>query len=219
MSGELLSALSYTITTKNRPEPRAHDVIHDVESFFWVLVYLVITRAGHEGHRRPELLTNIPSPDEETIQNVTYCLFDAADEETLWENKLELFDKSQDFEVHILPTLNPKLDSKDVLKELIVNWWHLLVLTYRTYDLYTPGVIHDQVLALLRTAIDKLAAIPGGSGPRHRQTETKLWEFSPSKRDNDGPAKPKPRREESPTPAPKRTKTGQGNDSLPSMMG
>ncbi|EIN05077.1 hypothetical protein PUNSTDRAFT_137762 [Punctularia strigosozonata HHB-11173 SS5] len=96
----------------------------------------------------------------------------------------------------------------------------LLVLTYVTYDLYTPGAIHDQVLALLRTAIDKIAAVPGGCGPRYPQTEMRTGEFSPSKRVNDSPAKPatpKPRREESPSPAPKRTKMGQC--SSPSLMG
>ncbi|EIN05072.1 hypothetical protein PUNSTDRAFT_127964 [Punctularia strigosozonata HHB-11173 SS5] len=220
MSGELLSQHPYAHSTDNRPGCGAHDVLHDVESFFWVLVYLVITREGYEGHRRPELLTNTPSLEEETIQNVTYCLFDAADELTLRDNKKDLFLNPEDFKLHILPMLNPRLESKDVLAELVENWWKLLVLTYLTYDLYTPGVIHDQVLSLLRTAIDKIAAVPGESSPRYPQTETRTWEFSPSKRVNDSsakPATPKPQREESPTPAPKRTKIGQS--SSPSLMG
>ncbi|EIN11456.1 hypothetical protein PUNSTDRAFT_141819 [Punctularia strigosozonata HHB-11173 SS5] len=220
MSGELLSQHPYAHSTHNRPGCGAHDVLHDVESFFWVLVYLVITREGHGGHRRPELLTSTPSVEEETIQNVTYCLFDAADELTLCDNKNELFLQPEDFKIHILPMLNPRLESKDVLAELVENWWKLLVLTYLTYDLYTPGVIHDQVLALLRTVIDKIAAVPGGCGPRYPQTETTTWESSPSKRVNDSPAKPatsEPRREESPSPARKRTKMGQS--SSPSLMG
>src|ERR1700684_2514021 len=71
MSAEVM--LSKNIAQSFRIEPFTHNAIHDLESFFWVLVYICLTRNGPGGKRRPELMPPRPggrSPLYNTIQKV-----------------------------------------------------------------------------------------------------------------------------------------------------
>lgn len=60
MSSELLEATCYyaeTMGVRNgiHEGHPVHTVIQDIESFFWVLLYLCLTRGGPVGGRREEL--------------------------------------------------------------------------------------------------------------------------------------------------------------------
>lgn len=68
-----------------------HHAVHDMESFFWVLLYLCLTRKGPGGARRDEL-DHQETPDEDTrrLWRVVYCLFDGSWDDVA-ENKRLLF--------------------------------------------------------------------------------------------------------------------------------
>ncbi|EIN05102.1 hypothetical protein PUNSTDRAFT_137788 [Punctularia strigosozonata HHB-11173 SS5] len=146
MSGELIAPAISTYSDRFGRNTVVQGVIHDIESFFWVLVYLCLTRTG-KGRWRDELLKDPPEDDvaKKILHNIVYCLFDASAEDVLKANKTALFTMPDHMEEHIVKAFHPDLIC---LQPLVLSWWKLLVFSYRTYNDLTPGVIHAQVLKL-----------------------------------------------------------------------
>ncbi|KAI0329138.1 hypothetical protein GY45DRAFT_1337665 [Cubamyces sp. BRFM 1775] len=140
------------------PSTVAHDAIHDMESFFWVLLFFCITHVGPGGGRRKELVGDLdafPAQDREEVQRIrriNYCLFEG-DMGTIACNKAELFGHPQDFEVHVLPYVHPYFEP---LKPMLRRWWDLLVLAY-AFEGYEYHNIHALVIKILDKAASALA--------------------------------------------------------------
>ncbi|EIN05139.1 hypothetical protein PUNSTDRAFT_137821 [Punctularia strigosozonata HHB-11173 SS5] len=146
MSGELISPARAPYHPGFNRYVVVQGVIHDIESFFWVLVYLCLTRTG-KGQWRDELLKDPPEDDvaKKILHNIVYCLYDSSEEAVLKDNKAALFLMPDHMENHIVKAFHPDLIC---LQPLVLSWWKLLVFSYRTYNDLTPGVIHAQVLKL-----------------------------------------------------------------------
>lgn len=87
MSAEILGNSKYfTVSQLREDGPVVHSAIHDLESFFWVLLYLCLTRSGPGGERRDELQPKpAPHPDTAHIPELPVQLvlqFDAESEST-----------------------------------------------------------------------------------------------------------------------------------------
>ncbi|KAI9065067.1 hypothetical protein FKP32DRAFT_1590961 [Trametes sanguinea] len=137
------------------PSPVLHDALHDMESFFWVLLYLSITRSGPGGDRREELrgeLSDAPGQEDVIeLRRIMYCFFDG-DLKTIAYNKKELFEKSALFEPLVLCHVHPYFEP---LKPLLRRWWHLLRLAYR-FEGYEYHNIHNFVIKLLEKTLEEL---------------------------------------------------------------
>lgn len=135
-----------------------HSAIHDLESFFWVLLYLCLTRDGPGGGRRNELSSNDPLTERtRPIYAAVHCLFDSEDDVTLWTNKRLLFDNPNDLKNIILKCIHPYFT---ILKCLISKWWTTLRFGYFTYDDYTAGCLHDRILKLLEDELRTIRSTP-----------------------------------------------------------
>ncbi len=143
-SGEILSRERYY------PGPGLdlfHDALHDIESFFWVLVHICITRSGPDAQRRAELEGD--GKDHPELHLVVYCLFDG-DQNVLAFNKKKLFRAPDDFENLIVPHFHPYFI---VLKPCMQEWFRLLVLAYQYVEGYEYHNIHRRVLDILDRAL------------------------------------------------------------------
>ena len=160
MSCELLSRIPFNPGTtasrmdlhNNRP---VHSAIHDMESFFWVLLYLCLTRKGPGGARREEFsLGFVASDNAAHLRGIVYCLFDSDDESILTGNKLFLMENPKDLEGVLFPRFHPYFHP---LKGLLSKWWRLLLVTYRFYDELAQATLHDMVLELLDKELENTA--------------------------------------------------------------
>ncbi|KAF8963675.1 hypothetical protein BDZ97DRAFT_988602 [Flammula alnicola] len=144
-SGEILSDTSYFTHEKVY-----HDAVHDLESFFWVLVQICLTRKGPGGERREELtvdLKDVSAIDNERYQQlriVVWCVFES-DFGRLRDNKEHIFRASEIFERYILSNLHSYFDP---LKPLMSEWFNLLRLAH-THRGLEYRAVHDRVLAIL----------------------------------------------------------------------
>lgn len=133
-----------------------HTAIQDLESFFWVLVYLCLTRCGPGGARRTEIDSS--GPASETLSNLKFknlhsaiwCLFNSNDERTITNSKEELFDHPELFS-DLQALFHPYFDP---LKPLLTEWWQLLRDCYATYDDIGQGIVHDRHITLLNKWIE-----------------------------------------------------------------
>ncbi|TFY58769.1 hypothetical protein EVG20_g8025 [Dentipellis fragilis] len=150
MSYELLTNRHYPDTRSLRADAdeHTHSAIHDLESFFWVLVYLCVSRKGPGGARRDELghPEGIQDADTRAVHSVVHCLFDSDEETTLAGSKLTLFESPEDFNEYIFPRFHPYFE---VLKPLVSTWWKVLRLGYFSYDAITQMFIHQRILDIL----------------------------------------------------------------------
>ncbi|KAA1469413.1 hypothetical protein DENSPDRAFT_772821, partial [Dentipellis sp. KUC8613] len=155
MSYEILSNRHYPDTRSLRvdADEHTHSAIHDVESFFWVLVYLCVSRKGPGGARRDELVhpEGMQDADTRAVHSVVHCLFDSDDESTLAMCKLTLFECPEDFDIYIFPRFHPYFE---VLKPLVSTWWKVLRLSYFSYDAITQMSIHQRILDILNNFLE-----------------------------------------------------------------
>ncbi|KAG6823245.1 hypothetical protein H0H92_010877, partial [Tricholoma furcatifolium] len=101
-----------------------HQAIHDMESLFWVLVYLCMTRKGPGmGMRRDEL--NVTNPDVD-LSRALFQYFDRNDH-ALMSKKGGLLRRPQLIEEEIIKYFHPYFHS---MKEIIRTWWKILILGY-----------------------------------------------------------------------------------------
>ncbi|KAJ8462901.1 hypothetical protein ONZ51_g10607 [Trametes cubensis] len=160
--------LPQTVVVRWRDSPAfptstvVHDAIHDMESFFWVLLFFCITRGGPGGGRRKELegeLDTVPAQVRDEVQQIrriNHCLF-GGDMETIACNKAELFLHPEDFQEHVLPYVHPYFEP---LKLMLRRWWDLLVLAY-AFEGYEYHNIHALVIEILDEAASALASQAG----------------------------------------------------------
>ncbi|THU97857.1 hypothetical protein K435DRAFT_50180 [Dendrothele bispora CBS 962.96] len=110
--------------------PPVHTAVHDMESVFWVLLYLCLTREG-PGDKLRDALCKDPSEIEEDsaeakIGHLVYCFFDA-EEYVLEVNKRGLFEMPNAFQEHVVPSIHPYFDP---LKPLLEEWFRILCVAY-----------------------------------------------------------------------------------------
>ncbi|KAH9849732.1 hypothetical protein C2E23DRAFT_905548 [Lenzites betulinus] len=129
-----------------------------MESFFWVLLYICITRPGPGGAQRKELtedISAISEPDCDKameVRRIVYCFFDA-DLDTIASNKRDLFQIHNLFEDRLLPYIHDYFENS--LKAVLRQWWQLLLLAYE-FGGYEYHNIHVFVMDLLEKALEKI---------------------------------------------------------------
>ena len=128
-----------------------HDAV-DLESFFWVLVHICITRQGPGGVRRQELEQKNQDKEEyRNLRRVVHCFFDS-EMTTMAANKREIFLNPKELEQFVLNNVHGYFQQ---LKGLIKEWFHLLVLAHQ-YQAFEYYDIHDMVLEILDRALGSL---------------------------------------------------------------
>jgi hypothetical protein len=148
-SGEIVSTEWYFRGHHGHNDDVFHDAIHDLESFFWVLIHICITRQGPGGVRREELeQKNELNEAYNGLRRVIYHLFDS-EMATMAANKARLFTHSLELEPYILDNFHPYFQP---LKEVVKKWFHLLILAHK-FHAYEYHNIHDMVLEILDCAL------------------------------------------------------------------
>ena len=135
-----------------------HDAVHDIESFFWVLVQICITSQGPGGLRRreftddPEDMTNLDQ-DRIDLWIAVWCLLDS-DFDRLRQRKQMLFRTPENLEKDVLRHFHPYFNS---LKPFISEWFSLLRIAhrFRSYEYYT---LHDRVLAIFDKILESMGS-------------------------------------------------------------
>ncbi|OSD08224.1 hypothetical protein PYCCODRAFT_1462501 [Trametes coccinea BRFM310] len=148
------------------PSLPVHDAIHDMESFFWVLLYLCMTRSGPGGVRREELigeLDAVPAEIEE-LRTIVYCFFDGS-LERIARNKKQAFEDYKSFEPLVLRHIHPYFEP---LRPLLRRWWELLLLAYE-FEGYEYHNIHALVIELLERALKELGTEDLSDDQQHQQ--------------------------------------------------
>jgi len=147
-SGEVLLNHRYLI----RNQSAFHDAIHDLESFFWVLVHICITRQGPGGVRREELEQKNQDKEEyHGLRRVVHCFFDS-DMTTMGMNKLEIFTNQHELEQFVLDNFHCYFQQ---LRKPVKEWFQLLILAhqFQAFEYYN---IHDMVIDILDRALRSL---------------------------------------------------------------
>ncbi|KIJ38846.1 hypothetical protein M422DRAFT_258493 [Sphaerobolus stellatus SS14] len=138
----------------------AHDAIHDIESFFWLLIHIMLTRNGPGGSRR----------DISVALAGVLDLYFHGDPGTLSRKKggLFLFSKKYEDAQAELSNLMVHFDSYfEPLKSLVQQWWNLLYFAHK-YEAYELWNIHANTLRIL----DK--PLPGPSSAQSEQTNPEV---------------------------------------------
>ncbi|KAF9008179.1 hypothetical protein BDZ89DRAFT_1079105 [Hymenopellis radicata] len=146
MSGEILLRERY-YSSQSGGSDLFHDAVHDIESFFWVLIHICLTRSGPDAQRRAEL--DGDSKDHPQLHLVVYCFF-GGNQDVLAFNKKKLFRAPDNFEEYIIPHFHPYFDE---LKSFMREWFSLLVLAYQYVEGYEYHNIHRRVQDILDHAL------------------------------------------------------------------
>ncbi len=123
-----------------------------MESLFWVLMYICLTRRGPgTGMWREELLQGASNKDAE-LEELLNLKFDSKDQHIILKNKSDLFNPSEPFMERAIEKFHPYFEN---LKSMMVQWWSLLVIALdeRKIEYLT---IHDQILSILDNIVLKL---------------------------------------------------------------
>ncbi|KAH8091842.1 hypothetical protein BXZ70DRAFT_898517 [Cristinia sonorae] len=133
-----------------------HGAIHDLESLFWIFLYLCLTRAGPGGARRKEFYQSPVgrAPDDPVAQlhTAVWRLFENTSE-GLAKNKLHLFQHPHLLKEFLIPLMDEYFAP---LHQLLIDWWDLLRWSYHTYDDLEQGLIHLKLISLLSKAVEEL---------------------------------------------------------------
>jgi len=143
-SGEILSGQRYFHGHRDK---FFHDAVHDIESFFWVLVYICLTRQGPGNVRRKELEQE--NEEYNGLRRVVHFLFDS-DMNTMAANKREIFIHPDYLEEYVLDNFH---DYFQPLRELVKEWHRLLILAHQ-FHAFEYYDIHDMVLEMLDRALE-----------------------------------------------------------------
>ncbi|KAH8091799.1 hypothetical protein BXZ70DRAFT_469438 [Cristinia sonorae] len=134
-----------------------HGAIHDIESLYWIFLYICLTRAGPGGKRRVEFdedPTVFDMDDPVTkLHTIVWRLFDNPKHEHIAMNKRNLFVDPASLENFLIPAMHPYFGP---LHRLLIDWWSLLRSSYEVYDDIEQGLIHMKVIKLLDNAIEDL---------------------------------------------------------------
>ncbi|THH27916.1 hypothetical protein EUX98_g6265 [Antrodiella citrinella] len=160
-------------------EAPVHTGINDLESFFWVLVYQGLCREGPGGTRRHKLVYgessenptsgwSMTSEEVVTLKDYVFKLFNYRNG---GQTKLQLFRDPPAFENETLPLFHPYFER---LKPLLLEWWNLLLCTYKSYDAVVQGLIHDKVLIMLNKHLDLIRTGKGEMEPNEVETSEEV---------------------------------------------
>lgn len=139
-----------------------------MEAFFWVFVFLCITRGGPGGNHREELQPS-SLPTLETEKLLLDHLFYSDDINALAENKARLF-LEDDFEGFVLPHIHSYFEP---LKPLLVRWWKVLRIAHQ-FPMFEA--VHDWFLDALRDTIHALKEHPHEIHPETERVNQSRWE-------------------------------------------
>ncbi|OSD08223.1 hypothetical protein PYCCODRAFT_1472904 [Trametes coccinea BRFM310] len=142
------------------------DAIHDMESFFWVLLYLSMTHSGPGGVRREELVGELDADSSEVfeLRTICHCFFDGPLEKIAW-NKREPFRDYKSFEPLVLRHVHPYFEP---LRPLLRRWWELLLLSYE-FEGWEYYHNHVLVIELLERALEELETVEASKAEQHEQ--------------------------------------------------
>jgi hypothetical protein len=129
-------------------DPTSHDAIHDLESFWWIIVHLALIRAG-PGQRR----TIEPSSN---LEKVISKYFDGGISQ-LSDSKGKIFaefdDAKKRLEKDLLDHFHPYFEP---IKGLVRDWWVILKSAFQ-FKGYEHANIHEFVRNLLEKEIQTLS--------------------------------------------------------------
>ncbi|KAG6880486.1 hypothetical protein C0995_006516, partial [Termitomyces sp. Mi166 len=148
MSGDVIARKTLHIPPGFKsPPPFVHQAIHDVESLFWVLVNLCLTRKGPGAEMRREELDN-DSPSHTRLREIVDELFESKNDETLKEAKKSRHEQWELFGDEVVAYFHPYFEP---LKPYVLKWWNTLILGYRFRgeEFYN---IHNHILRILKDA-------------------------------------------------------------------
>ncbi|KAG6908725.1 hypothetical protein DXG01_003570 [Tephrocybe rancida] len=152
MSAEVISRETlYSPPGYKRTPAFVHEVIHDIESFLWVLVHICMTRKGPGiNMKRPELDESSENYDS-TLRNAIVSYFDG-DGDLLKNSKASLLRNPEKFEDEILIHFDSYFEP---LKPLVRQWWSILILgyKYRGNEYYN---IHSHIIRIIGEALDTI---------------------------------------------------------------
>lgn len=138
ISFEILSGFQYI---QRQGRIFYHDAVHDMESFFWVLLYFALTRrSGNHMERK----------DKDAINAILSSVF-SSERATSRESKEDLFYDPGEV-ANCIALVDPYFDS---LKPFLGRWFKLInvAITYRGYEY---NQIHKHVIKILEEAIKAL---------------------------------------------------------------
>ncbi len=143
--------LSKNLAQSFRTEHFTHNAIHDMESFFWVLIYICLTRNGPGGKRRPEL--TLPGPGgRSALYNMIQKVFENANLSDLALQRENLVMDLLLFKQDILNHFHPYFGSLEPMMEK----WYTLLQRARFHHSIEYDHIHIHVKAILDEAIMNL---------------------------------------------------------------
>ncbi|KIJ32560.1 hypothetical protein M422DRAFT_265576 [Sphaerobolus stellatus SS14] len=135
--------MSHEVLKKDGP---AHNGIHDMESFWWIIIHIVLTRAGPGKWREDHSYS---------LDGMIRKYFDSR-HEVLLVSKGDIFSrdygKCKERVLELLKHMHPYFEP---LKEVIMEWWIALYTGFE-YEGYEYHNIHDIVLSLLKKTIEKV---------------------------------------------------------------
>jgi hypothetical protein len=167
-SGEILSGRRYF---SGHQGTVFHDAVHDIESFFWVLVHICITQQGPGGVLRGELeQRNRENEGYDGLRRVVHFFFDS-NMSTMALNKAEIFTHPDEFEPYVLANFHGYFLP---LRDLVREWYHLLILAHQ-FHAFEYQNIHDMVLEIIDRALespllDDISKVPLKTFLTERQT-------------------------------------------------
>ncbi|KAG6835617.1 hypothetical protein H0H93_016475, partial [Arthromyces matolae] len=162
MSAEVIAGKYIIKPDKKRIMPSfAHEAIHDLESFLWVLVRICLTRNGPGINAYREELIEESENYNAKIATTVKKYFQTETPSALKDAKVDLMESPEDFE-DIVACFHPYFEP---LKDLVLQWWGILILGYQ-YRAYEFFDIHECILRLLRNVRDSLKTHPKDDAAR-----------------------------------------------------
>lgn len=120
--------------------PVVHDAVHDMESFFWILLYFALTRTS--GNQQLRDLESNPR-----LWAIVHDIYEG-DARTNGNHKTKYM-RDPSLMSETLAQMHPYFDS---LKPFMLRWWKALQVAYR-YRAYEYEHIHRIVVQILEEAI------------------------------------------------------------------
>ena len=168
MSAEILNKGPVFPVDDDTKKIWCHDAVHDIESLFWVVVFICLVREGPGTNMlRKELLNN--DPKNKTLQDTIYRYFDATEPHEIRHNKTTVLTSNSTIRNEILPQFHQYFEP---LKDMMVRWQLIMRLAYnhRKFEYYT---IHDQIIDMIKKTMDGLSE---SQDPRTLKEETRRRE-------------------------------------------
>ncbi|KAF9479397.1 hypothetical protein BDN70DRAFT_993527 [Pholiota conissans] len=166
-SAEVLSQTSERYFLRDDDMQSSHEAVHDIESLFWILVEICMTRNGASGIR-PELTdppqeqpseastSTLSQPQSEpgdknepSLSYLVICLFLSDDLDSLEVTKREFLIKPRAFQLQIVGNFHPSFEP---LRTFVLEWYSLIRLAHEFHG-YEYYDIHDRSIAIFNNLL------------------------------------------------------------------